>query len=77
MTETSLIYLKVKVKKKLIDCFIYESYFSLLKEKQDEVELLTNALKEKETLACQLQTENDDLNKGLRHGQEEIEELLR
>ncbi|XP_052089610.1 uncharacterized protein LOC127726324 [Mytilus californianus] len=50
---------------------------SIIKEKETEIELLTNAVKEKETLACELKKENSDLNNVLRHKQAEIEKLSR
>ncbi|XP_071120499.1 heat shock 70 kDa protein 12A-like isoform X2 [Mytilus edulis] len=48
---------------------------SIFKETETEIELLTNAVKEKEMLACELQKENNDLNKDLRQKQAEIEKL--
>ncbi|CAG2233340.1 unnamed protein product [Mytilus edulis] len=47
----------------------------IFKETETEIELLTNAVKEKEMLACELQKENNDLNKGLRQKQAKIEKL--
>ncbi|CAG2226102.1 unnamed protein product [Mytilus edulis] len=50
---------------------------SLFKEKDTKIELLTNKVKEKETLAYELQKENSDLNKGLTQKQAEIEKISR
>ncbi|CAG2217759.1 unnamed protein product [Mytilus edulis] len=51
------------------------SWKFIFKETETEIELLTNAVKEKEMLACELQKENNDLNKGLRQKQAKIEKL--
>lgn len=52
-------------------------FFSILKEKLSEIELLSHGIKEKEMKVCELQEEVNNLNEGLKQSRANIEDISR